>query len=267
MYQLPTTTLGRTGLRVTRLGIGGGYCETADGYRAALDCGATYLDTARSYRNGEDERVIGEALDGRRDGVVLATKTGKRSAADARAELETSLRMLHTDHVDIWQLHFLNAPEALAQVLAPGGAAEAAVRAREEGLTRFIGVTGHDWSLVARAAATGLFDTLLCWYNCAMKEPEETLFPTAVAQRMGVVIMQAARNTRLLSESGTPAPEQFFRYVLSHPAVNVTLMGLRSEDRFRRVAGALAERATLAPEERRELEAYGSALRAAGKLG
>ena len=65
-YQLPTAELGRTGLVVTRLGIGGAYCETPEGYVAALDCGVTYVDTARAYRDGDDERVIGEAIAGDR---------------------------------------------------------------------------------------------------------------------------------------------------------------------------------------------------------
>lgn len=267
MYNLPTTLLGRTGLRVTRLGIGGGYCQTADGYRAALDCGVNYLDTARSYRGGEDERVIGEALVGRRERVVLATKTVKRTAAEAREELEASLRLLRTDYVDVWQLHYVNTPQILEEVLSTGGAMEAALRARQEGLTRFLGVTGHDWPSVAQAAATGLFDVVLCWYNCAMKEPEEVLFPTADRQGMGVVIMQATRNTKLLGEGGAPPLEDFFRYVLSHPSVHVVLMGLRRVEDFAHVARALAERATLDEAERQNLEAYGRAMREAGKLG
>ena len=66
MFKLPRTTLGRTGLSVTRLGIGGAYCKTAEGYRAALDCGVNYVDTARAYHDGEDERLIGQAIAGRR---------------------------------------------------------------------------------------------------------------------------------------------------------------------------------------------------------
>ena len=266
MYRLPTTILGRTGLSVTRLGIGGAYCETPDGYRAALDCGVNYLDTARGYRDGEDERVVGQAIAGRRDEIILATKSGKRDAAGARQELETSLGLLGTDHVDIWQIHGLGTQAGREQALGPGGAVEAAIRAREQGLARFIGVTGHDWAILSEAVATGAFDTVLCWYNCAMKEPEETLFPQTIAQKTGVVIMSATRADKLLSADNVPAAEDFYRYVLSHPAVNLTLMGLRDVDRFRRVARALEERATLSPEERQKLEAYGARMRAAGTV-
>jgi aryl-alcohol dehydrogenase-like predicted oxidoreductase len=265
-YELPKTTLGRTGLVVTRLGIGGAYCQTPDGYRAALDCGVNYLDTARAYRDGDDERVVGQAIAGRRHEIVLATKSGRRDAAGAREELETSLRLLGTDHVDIWQLHHLNTRPEREQALGPGGAIEAALEAREQGLVRFIGVTGHDWAEVAAAVATGLFDTVLCWYNCAMKEPEELLFPQAAAQQCGVVIMNATRTDRLLSPENVPAPEDFYRYVLSHPAVSLTVMGLRDLARFQRVAQALAERATLELPERKQLEAYGAQMRASGAL-
>lgn len=266
VYQLPMAILGRTGLRATRLGVGGAYCESADGYRAALDCGVNYLDTARAYRDGEDERVIGEAIHGRRDELVLATKTMKRSASGARHDLETSLKLLRTDHLDIWQLHYLKTQAELDRVLAPGGALEAALRAREEGLIRFIGVTGHDWARLHKAVATGLFDTVLCWYNCAMREPEELLFPEAAAQGTGVVIMNASRNDKLFGDAGAPPPEDFYRYALGHEAVHVTVMGLRDIELFRRVAEALSERDALALEERQRLEEYGARMRAEGRL-
>jgi aryl-alcohol dehydrogenase-like predicted oxidoreductase len=265
-YELPKTVLGRTGLTVTRLGIGGAYCTTPEGYRAALDCGVNYLDTARAYRDGDDERVVGQAISGRRHEIILATKSGRRDAAGAREELETSLRLLGTDYVDIWQIHYLNTRPEREQVLGPSGAMEAAIRAREEGLVRYIGVTGHEWPEVAEAVATGLFDTVLCWYNCAMKEPEDVLFPEAAAQGTGVVIMNATRTDKLLNEADEPPAENFYRYVLGHPAVSLTVMGLRDVERFQRVARALSERVTLEPEERRALEAYGAGMRAAGKL-
>jgi len=261
-YDLPTITLGRTGLTVTRLGIGGAYCKTPEGYRAALDCGVNYLDTARAYHEGEDERVVGQAIAGRRHEIVLATKSGKRDAKSAREELETSLRLLGTDYLDIWQIHYLNKEEERAQVLGPGGAYEAALKAREQGLIRFIGVTGHNWVEVGKAVATGLFDTVLCWYNLAMQEPEEVLFPHAVEHDVGVIIMSATRMEKLLGQEDTPDLEQFYRYVLGHPAVSLSVMGLRSVENFERVARALAERVELLPGEREALEAYGARVRA-----
>ncbi len=265
-YELPQTVLGRTGLTVTRLGIGGAYCDSVDGYLAALDCGVNYVDTARSYRDGEDEKVIGQAIKGRRDDLILTSKTLKRDADGARSELETSLRLLGTEYIDIYQIHHLNTQPEREQALGPGGAMEAVQKARDEGLIRFIGVTGHDWVQVQAAVTTGLFDTVLCWYNCAMKEPEETVFPEADANNTGVVIMNASRNDKLFSDSGTPSPEQFYRYVLSHESVNVTIMGLRNVGLFSQIASKLSEQATLAPQEKADMEAYGKQMRASGKL-
>ena len=265
-YDLPVTILGRTGLAVTRLGIGGAYCETVEGYRAALDCGVNYVDTARVYRDGQDEEVIGAAIAGRREKLVLSTKTLQRDAVGARQDLETSLRLLRTDHVDIWHLHHLNTEAERVRALGPGGAMEAALKAREEGLIRFIGVTGHAWVEIGQAVATGLFDTVLCWYNCAMKEPESLIFPHAPEHQAGVVIMNASRNDKLFRGPEAPAPEDFYRYVLSHPAVHTTIMGLRSIELFRCVARALAERATLSQDARQHLEEYGARMRVSGQL-
>ena len=99
-----------------------------------------------------------------------------------------------------------------------------------------------------------------------MKEPEETVFPAAQAANTGVVIMNASRNERLLKGPGAPAPEQFYRYVLSHDAVHTTVMGLRNVDLFAQVAAGLSERETLTPQERAELEVYGAQQRASGVL-
>jgi aryl-alcohol dehydrogenase-like predicted oxidoreductase len=265
-YTLPRTTLGRTGLEVTRLGIGGAYCETVEGYQNALDCGVNYVDTARSYRNGEDEKVIGQAIASRRQELILASKTAQRDAAGARSDLETSLRLLGTDYLDIYQLHHLNTAEERQQALAPGGALEAVLQARQEGLLRYIGVTGHDWPQIQQAVDTGLFDTVLCWYNCAMKEPEDSVFAAAQPHNTGVVIMNAGRNDKLFKGPDAPAPEQFYRYVLSHQAVHLTIMGLRDVPRFVQVAAALAERAGLEEDEKTALETYGATRRAGGDL-
>jgi uncharacterized protein len=266
---LPTTILGRTGLVVTRLGIGGAYAATPEPYRQALDCGVNYVDTARLYLEGKNEAVIGEAIVGRRHDLVLATKTIFRDAVNARRELEISLHDLGTDYLDVWQMHGIGSRRELETILAPGGAMEAAIKAREQGLVRFIGVTGHDWQVLNEVLSTGLFDTVLCWYNCAMREPEGLVFPIAVQQNTGVVLMSTARGGQLYARPGTPnAPDDtdFYRYVLSHPTVDVALMGLRDISLFRRTADGLRQKLTLNEAEKDALEAYGYALRIQKRL-
>ncbi len=266
MYNVPKITLGKTGLVVTRLGIGGAYCDSVDGYRKALDCGVNYVDTARIYREGEDEKVIGEAIQGQREKLILATKTTQRDADGSRKDLETSLRLLKTEYIDIYQIHHLNTQPEREKALGPGGAIETVQKAKEEGLIRFIGVTGHDWVQIKEAVTTGLFDTVLCWYNCAMKEPEDTVLPEAYVRNIGVIIMNATRNDRLFNDPESPPPEQFYRYVLSNKAVHVTIMGLRNVERFCQVASVLSQRDTLTLEEKNQIEAYGKKMRSLGKL-
>ena len=94
---------------------------------------------------------------------MIASKTDKRDGPSARAELDQSLESLGVEYLDIIHIHFLNTEEERIEALGPGGAYEALEQAREEGLVRFIGVTGHDWDEVAKAVATGKFDTVLCW--------------------------------------------------------------------------------------------------------
>jgi aryl-alcohol dehydrogenase-like predicted oxidoreductase len=128
--------------------------------------GINHIDVAASY--GDAELRIKPWLRNARDSYFLATKTGERKAADARAELLRSLDRLGVDHVDLWQLHNLADPIEWDTALSPGGAIEAAVEAREQGLVRWIGVTGHGAQIAAnhrRSLARFDFDSVLLPYN------------------------------------------------------------------------------------------------------
>lgn len=135
-----------------------------------LEYGINHIDTAASY--GESELRIGPWMDRHRQDFFLATKTGKRDHAGARDEIHRSLERLRTDHVDLLQLHALIHPDDWDKALSPGGALEAAVEAKEAGLVRFIGVTGHGWNVAAmhrRSLERFDFDSVLMpwsWY-CA----------------------------------------------------------------------------------------------------
>ena len=128
--------------------------------------GVNHIDVAASY--GDAELRIGPWMDRHRDEFFLATKTGQRDHAGAYAEIRRSLDRLRTDHVDLIQLHALVHPDEWEQALSPGGALEAAIRAREEGLVRFIGVTGHGWNVAAmhkRSLERFAFDSVLMPWN------------------------------------------------------------------------------------------------------
>ncbi len=128
--------------------------------------GVNHIDTAASY--GEFELRIGPWMDRYRNAFFLATKSGQRDRAGAYAEICRSLDRLRTDHVDLIQLHALTHPDEWDRALSPGGALEAAVQAREEGLVRFIGVTGHGWTVAAmhkRSLERFDFDSVLMPWN------------------------------------------------------------------------------------------------------
>jgi predicted aldo/keto reductase-like oxidoreductase len=111
---------------------------------AAFDRGINYFDVAPSYFNGEAEMKLGPAVQPYRSKSFLACKTMERSAAGARKELEQSLIRARTDHFDLYQFHAVSSPEDVERILAPGGAAETFVKAREEGKVRFLGASVHD---------------------------------------------------------------------------------------------------------------------------
>lgn len=154
------TTLGRTGLRVTRTAFGvlplqrTEKEEAARILRAAYDAGINFYDTARGYTDSEEK--IGYALSDVRDSIVIATKSGAKDRKGLLDHLETSLRELKTDYVDILQLHNAAPPDPNDSESAYAGLVEA----REKGLTRFIGITCHSREHAYAAVASGLFDTL-----------------------------------------------------------------------------------------------------------
>ena len=106
-----------------------------------LEHGVNHIDTANSY--GESEKRIGPWLSRHREEYFLATKTGERTYQGARDHLARSLDLLHTDHVDLWQMHNLVDPHEWEVAMGPGGALQAFIQAKEQGLVRFLGVTGH----------------------------------------------------------------------------------------------------------------------------
>jgi aryl-alcohol dehydrogenase-like predicted oxidoreductase len=177
---LPTLRFGRTGHESTRLLFGAAALarasqEAADrGLECLLEAGVNHIDTAASY--GDAELRIGPWMREHRRRFFLATKTGQRGYEAARDEIRRSLERLRVDQVDLLQLHNLVQEEEWEQALGPDGALRAAVEARDEGLVRFLGVTGHG-TRVARMHLRSLerfdFDSVLLPYNFSMMQDAE----------------------------------------------------------------------------------------------
>lgn len=186
--------LGNTGLIVSEVGFGGipiipltmedGTAVVRHGY----DLGITLFDTANVY--GDSEKKLGQALYDVREKVVIATKTLGRDAATAEKHIRRSLENLQTDHIDIYQLHNISNEDALSQVLALGGAYEAAQKAREEGAIRFIGFSSHNVKFAARVCRMGLFSTVQIPFNFIETEAMEEIFGVAREMGMGVIGMK-----------------------------------------------------------------------------
>ncbi len=195
---------GRSGHESSRILFGGAALsrvtqpEADQFFDLVMQAGVNHLDVAASYGAAEDrvrpwlERAPGH--------FFLATKTGERTAAKAREELERSLERMGVDHVDLWQFHNLVDPIAWDEVLSPGGALEAAVQARSEGLVRHIGVTGHGLQVAAthrRSLERFDFDSVLLPYNFITAQNEyysanfEALVATCAERNMAVQTIKA----------------------------------------------------------------------------
>lgn len=171
--------------------------------------GVNHIDTAASY--GDAELRIGPWMDRHRGDFFLATKTGHRDYQSAKAEIHHSLERLRTDHVDLLQLHALVHPDEWEQALSPGGALDAAVEARDQGLVRFIGVTGHGWNVAAmhrRSLERFDFDSVLMPWNwiAANHDTYATDFETTVklCEQRNVAVQTIKSIARGPWAAGTP---------------------------------------------------------------
>ena len=215
---MPTRNLGRTGYCVGTFSLGGqAAIEKSNNEEVAvpiveraLDLGINYIDTAAAYGRGRSQGYIGQVMKRRRSETFLATKTHNRTRDGSLRLLEESLRLLQTDHLDLWQIHNLSRMEQVEQIFAPDGAVQALLEAREQGIVRYLGVTGHaDPHVLAEAIRRFPFDTILMAINAADKHHlrfVDHLLPLAVEKQMGIIGMKVPARGRILSSFAAPAP-------------------------------------------------------------
>ncbi len=231
---IPKRRLGKTGMEVTILGLGGeGVLRTfghdKEAYsliNRALDLGINYCESARAYSGSES--YYGRALNERRDEIFLTSKSHARDRKGALAHLQETLKHMNTDRIDLWQVHDVRTPGDIEEIFGPGGAIEAFLHAREKGMTRFIGVTGHENPGIIRRCMTLFdFDTVLLPVNPA--EPEhmsflEEVLPLANQKDMGVIGMKVYLRglPRQLPFIRTMKP--FYEFALSQ-AVSTVVIG------------------------------------------
>jgi len=258
--------LGKTGLEVTVFGFG---CiklphvsaeQAAAALDHAIDLGVNFIDTARGY--GDSEVKIGPVLKRRRDEVYIATKSGQRRADGMLRELETSLKNLQTDCLDLYQSHWVCSEEVLDQVLAPGGALEAMQKAKEQGKVRHYGITMHrDHKAIRRAIESDLFGTIMLAYNPLDEEgvgPE--LIPLAAEHDMGIIIMKPLSGGALVSPPGAPKKDGLdpviagtLQAIAAHPQITSVIPGMVSIEQVEENYRAIMTADTFDEAARREL--------------
>jgi aryl-alcohol dehydrogenase-like predicted oxidoreductase len=231
-------TLGKTGLKVTAVGFG---CMiTSDGsvVERAADIGITYFDTARSYQSGNNERMVGAALKNRRKDIVLSTKTGARNKADALAHIDTSLKELGTDYVDIWYLHARTNPSDITDDLI-----EAQQTAKKAGKIRFAGVSTHSGQreLIPFLANHPNIDVILTQYNFSMEPFMNEVIDVAAKAGKGVVAMKIMAGGFRRPQPGNPVYEKLKRdgamlaalkWVVRNPNVHTTVPSMTDMDQL-----------------------------------
>jgi aryl-alcohol dehydrogenase-like predicted oxidoreductase len=233
---LPQRPLGKTGVQVPIIGYGTAPLGKIEGpdepskskaaklLNLAIDLGITYLDTSPDYGS---QPKLGEVMKSRRDEVFLATKINKRRRKDVLDEIRQNLKELKTDHVDLVQVHAVNVMADLEAALAPDGAMSALEEARREGMTRFIGITGHARpSVLAHALDRYDFDTVLVALGAVdrlVSGPEEALLPIARRKDVGVIAMKVYGHGELKKR------ELALRYSLGLPGVSTAILGMKEE--------------------------------------
>jgi aryl-alcohol dehydrogenase-like predicted oxidoreductase len=234
---LPKRKLGKTGVDVTILGLGGeGILRTFGNEREAsvlinraIDLGITYFESARAYSGSE--AYYGSALSERREEIFLASKSHARDRKGALGHLHETLANMKTDHLDLWQVHDVREEDEVGEIFGRGGAIEAFVEAREKGMVRFIGVTGHHNPLITKRCLELFdFDTVLIPVNPAEHVYNsfiETVIPAARERQMGIVAMKTYFRGLAAQLPGFQDLEPFYRFALSHP-ISTTVIGCDS---------------------------------------
>jgi len=230
---IPTRKLGSTGCEVTILGLGGegvlrtfGYEKEAyDLINRAIDLGVNYFESARAYSGSES--YYGLALAERRKDIFLTSKSHARDKHGAMAHLQETLKNMRTDHLDLWQVHDVRTGEDVQAIFGPGGAIEAFIEAREKGMTRFIGVTGHHDPLITRQCIEMFdFDTVLMPVNPAepvYKNFIDEILPLANERQMGIIAMKVYLRGLASRIPGFSDMEPFFRFALSYPITTAVI--------------------------------------------
>lgn len=244
------TTLGKTGLTISRMGFGGIPIQKVDVpavrtlMQAMAERGVNYIDTARGYTVSES--YIGEALEGLRDRFVIATKSMARTKEAMAQDIETSLRNLRTDHIELYQVHNPSMAD-LDAVIAPGGALEALLEAKASGKIGHIGLTAHMATVFERALSMDWVETIMFPYNI-VETQGEALMRRCTEQNIGFIVMKPLAGGAL--EDATLA----MRFIAQNPDVSVVIPGMYSVKELEQNLAAVQNASPLTEQELAQIE-------------
>jgi aryl-alcohol dehydrogenase-like predicted oxidoreductase len=260
---IPQRSLGKTGVQVSCMGLGGEGILRSYGHEReasavihrALELGVNYFESARVYSGSE--AYYGLSLGEKRKGIFLTSKSHDRTASGAKEHLSTTLKNMKTDYLDLWQVHDVRTGQDLEEIFGPGGAIETFQRAKQEGLVRFVGITGHQSpAVILRAFKMFDFDTVLMPVNPAepaYKSFIDSVLPEAVRRGMGIIGMKVLCRGFGLQLPGYNSVEPWIRYALSHD-VSTIVIGCETADQVEQNATAVIAASPMTDEERTVME-------------
>ncbi len=249
-------TLGKTGLRVSRLGFGGIPIQRVDAavtrelVLAMVEKGMNYIDTARGYTVSES--YLGEALEGLREKFVLATKSMARTKAAMAADIETSLGNLRTNYIDLYQVHNPNM-EQLMQVVAPDGALEALLEAKAAGKIGHIGLTAHSLEVFEKALDMDWVETIMFPYNI-VETQGAALIEKCAEKNIGFIDMKP------LAGGAIEDAALALRFICANPHVQVVIPGMFAVKEIEENLAAAEKKAPLSEAELAKMEEIRSSL-------
>ena len=253
-------TLGKTGLKVTTVGFGCMITSDPSVIARAADVGINYFDSARGYQSGNNERMVGAALKGKRKSVVLSTKTIAKDRQTAEQHLETSLKELGTDYIDIWYLH-----NRASMADVPDELFEAQQAAKKAGKVRFVGVSTHSGqaTLIPALVAAGKVDVILSAYNFSLDPAITQAINAASKAGVGIVAMKVMAGGFRSVKEGEKTYETLkkpgallaaLKWVISNPSVGTTIPSMTDMDQLDENLKAMSQ--PLSDGERKALSAH-----------
>jgi predicted aldo/keto reductase-like oxidoreductase len=243
--------LGKTDLMVTRLGFGGipiqrlSEEDAVTVVRRCIELGITFLDTANAYTTSEER--IGKAVEGKRQELVIATKSGARDRENIEKHLNLSLEHLQTDYIDLYQFHGVSTFEHLKIVMDPKGPRAVVEDAKKAGKIRHIGITSHSMDVAKEAVKTDQFETLMFPFNFITCEPAEELIPLCREHDVGFINMKPMGGGML--DNATVA----FKYLLQFSDI-VYIPGIEQAWEIEEIAGIVQGISQMTPEEKAEMQ-------------